>query len=91
MSHKGGWVITSANSSFRDLRDAAVTNMAPDDYFFCSLSFCVIWCMLLFFFLGVCFFTDSLLRHTPGFSYTLMHMHTLQKRGIILNTLKYID
>lgn len=36
MSHTGGGEITSANESIQDLRDAAVSNMAP----ICPSLFC---------------------------------------------------
>lgn len=74
-SHKGGRVITSANSSSRDL--------CCDKHgtwwllcYFCYLLFCFIWCMLLYGF-------PLTVRHTLGFFYALMHMHTLEKRGLL--------
>ncbi len=35
MSYAGSGIITSTNSSIQDLWDAAVMNMAPDDYLKC--------------------------------------------------------
>ncbi len=42
-------------------------------YYYCSLSFCFIWCLI---------HRRFLLRHTPGFPLAFMHMLTLQKQRL---------
>lgn len=80
----GGGVITSANAitSIRDLQDAAVTNIAPNDYFTVFVpchfaSFCLI------------FKTGSLIRHSLEFPCAFLVHST--KLALIVDMLKYID